>query len=303
MLYDSLHQKLARLPDDALVYPTHGAGSLCGRNLSSDTVSTIGVQRRYNYALAPMSREAFISMVTADQPDAPRYFTYDAVLNTQERPTLEQALARQLRPLTLQELRDRVEQGGQLLDTREPVDFEGAHLRGSVNVGLGGNFSTWCGSLLDSEREILLIADPGSELEAATRLGRIGFDNVAGYLDGGMSSADDAPELVERIERITAGSLAEQLSGGTAPLLIDVRSPAEWERERIDGALNLPLSQLTARLGEVPLDQPLLTYCASGYRSAIAASVLKRAGFAEVSDLVGGTAAWQARSLSASATG
>ncbi|MBV8997918.1 MAG: MBL fold metallo-hydrolase, partial [Solirubrobacterales bacterium] len=149
MLYDSLHGKLARLPDDTLVYPAHGAGSLCGKNLSTETVSTIGVQRAYNYALAPMSRDRFIETVTADLPDAPAYFTYDAVLNTRERPTLDQALERELRPLALEQALELAADGAQLLDTREPAKFEGAHLRGSVNIGLSGSYATWCGTLLD----------------------------------------------------------------------------------------------------------------------------------------------------------
>ena len=159
-----------------------------------------------------MSRELFIEIVTADQPDAPAYFTYDAVLNTREHDTLDQALARELNPLSRQEVLAGVEDGAQLLDTREGAQFEGAHLRGSVNIGLGGSFATWCGTVLDRERPIVLIAEPGRELEAAVRLGRIGFDNVDGYLDGGMQPLEDAPELVDRIERITAGSLAEQLA-------------------------------------------------------------------------------------------
>ena len=211
MLYDSLHCKLARLPGETLVYPAHGAGSLCGKSLSTDTVSTIGVQRAYNYALAPMSRERFIETVTADLPDAPAYFTYDAVLNARERPTLEQALERELRPLTLEQTLALLSAGAQLLDTRDGAKFEGAHLKGSVNVGLGGSYATWCGTLLDPERPIVLIAEPGRELEAATRLGRIAFDTIAGYLAGGMEALAGEPDLIDRIERITAGSLTEQL--------------------------------------------------------------------------------------------
>ncbi len=212
MLYDSVHHKLAKLPDETLVYPAHGAGSLCGKNLSTDTVSTIGVQRAYNYAMQPMGREQFVEIVTADQPDAPAYFTYDAVLNTREHPTLDQALERELLPLSVERALALARDGAQLLDTREGALFEGAHIRGAVNIGLGGSFATWGGTLLDRERPIVVIADPGREAEAATRLGRIGFDNVAGHLEGGMGAVGD--ELIERTERITAGVLAEQLSEG-----------------------------------------------------------------------------------------
>jgi hydroxyacylglutathione hydrolase len=292
MLYDSLHGKLARLPDDTLVYPAHGAGSLCGKKLSTETVSTIGIQRAYNYALAPMSRERFVETVTTDLPDAPAYFTYDAVLNARERPTLEQALERELHPLTLLQTLELQAGGAQVLDTRDGAKFEAAHLKGSVNVGLGGSYATWCGTILDPEKPIVLIAEPGREVEAATRLGRIAFDTVAGYLAGGMESLSETPDLIDRIERITAGSLAEQLDSPAPPLLVDVRAPSEWEQERIDAAVNVPLSRLPERLQSLPRDRQIVVHCATGYRSAIAAGLLQGAGFATVADLVGGLGAW-----------
>ena len=251
MLYDSLRQKLAPLPDETLVYPAHGAGSLCGKNLSTDTVSTIGVQRLYNYALAPISRERFIEIVTADQPDTPPYFSYDAVLNARERATLDQALERQLRPLPLARLLELVEAGAQLLDTRDPAEFEGAHMRGAINVGLGGAYATWCGTILQSARPVVLVAEPGRELEAATRLGRIGFDNVAGYLAGGMQALDDAPELIQRTARVTAATLAELLASAPPPLLAKqsgcskatpARSPAASAARRPTPAFTAPVA-------------------------------------------------------------
>jgi hydroxyacylglutathione hydrolase len=293
MLYDSLREKVLPLPDETLVYPAHGAGSLCGRNLSTDTVSTIGVQRLYNYALQPMSRDEFVGIVTADQPDTPSYFSYDAVLNAQERPTLEQALERELRPLALDEVLELQRDGGQILDTREAADFEGAHLRGAVNVGLGGSFATWCGTILDRERPVVIVADPGREEEAAVRLGRIGFDIVTGYLEGGMLALEARPDLVARVERVTAAALPQQLASPEPPLVVDVRTEREWSEERIDGSLNVPLSRLLQRLDELPRDRPIVVHCASGYRSAIAASVLQHEGFAGVADLVGGIAAWE----------
>ncbi len=297
LLYDSLYRKLATLPDETLVYPAHGAGSLCGKNLSTDTVSTIGAQRRYNYALQPMSRERFIEIVTADQPDAPAYFTFDAVLNTQERPTLEHALERELRPLSLTEAGALLDAGAQALDTREPLRFEGGHLRDALNISLGGTYATWCGTLLDPERPIVLISEPGTETEAAVRLGRIGFDNVAGYLDGGMEQLDRAPELIERTERITAANMAQQLASDAPPLLIDVRTPSEWGAAKIEGSVNVPLSRVNEELERLDRDRPTIVYCASGYRSAIAASLLQRSGFTRVFDLVGGLPAWEAARL------
>ncbi len=292
MLYDSLHDRLARLPDATLVYPAHGAGSLCGKSLSSDTVSTIGVQRVANYALAPMSRERFIETVTADLPDAPAYFTYDAVLNARERPTLEQALARELRPLSLAQVLELAADGAQLLDTRDPAWFEEGHLKGSVNVGLSGSYATWCGTVLDPERPIVVIAESGREVEGAMRLGRIAFDTVAGYFTGGMQALSDRPELIERIERITAHDLAERLAGARPPLLIDVRAPGEWREQRIDAAVNIPLSRFVEQMTTLPRDESLVVHCATGYRSAIAASLLQRDGFGELADLIGGIGAW-----------
>jgi hydroxyacylglutathione hydrolase len=297
LLYDSLRDKLLPLPDDTLVYPAHGAGSLCGKNLSTDTVSTIGVQRTYNYALQPMSRERFIEIVTTDQPDTPAYFTYDAVLNSRERPTLDDTLARELRPLSLAQLLELVADGAQLLDTRDQAEFEGAHVRGALNIGLGGSFATWCGTILDSARPVVLVAEPGREVEAATRLGRIGFDTVVGYLGGGMQQLEDAPELIGRVDRITAGSAAEQLGAPDPPLLLDVRTTREYGEAHIEGAVNVPLSQLAGGIGELPTDRAIVVYCASGYRSAIASSLLRREGLPRVANLVGGLGAWNSAQL------
>lgn len=297
LLYDSIHQQLLPLPDETLVYPGHGAGSLCGKNLSTDTVSTIGVQRRYNYALQPMTKDEFVRIVTADQPDSPAYFTYDAILNTKERQTLGEALERELRPLSLAELLELRDQGAQLVDVREPADFAGAHLPGAVNIGLGGSYATWSGTLLDPERPIVLIADPGREEEAATRLGRIGFDSVAGYLEDGMQALEDRPDLVARIERVTAQSLSDQLAAEGAPVVIDVRSEQERRGKRIEGSVGIPLNRLLERLDEIPRDRPLVVHCATDYRATIAASLLAREGFTDVEVLVGGIGAWEASRL------
>jgi rhodanese-related sulfurtransferase len=195
--------------------------------------------------------------------------------------------------LTLAQSLELAAGGAQLLDTREPVKFEGAHLRGSVNVGLSGSYATWCGTLLDPQRPIVLVAEPGREVEAATRLGRIAFDTVAGYLAGGMQSLADDPALVERIERITAAGLAERLAASDPPMLLDVRARSEWEQERIESAVNVPLSRLLDQLGTLPRDHAIVVHCSTGYRSAIAASLLQRDGYPDVADLVGGMAAWE----------
>ena len=302
LLYDSLHQRLLPLPDDTLVYPAHGAGSLCGKNLSTDTVSTMGVQRQYNYALQPMTKEEFVRIVTADQPDSPAYFTYDAVLNTKERATLETTLENVLQPLSLEDVLALREAGAQLLDVREPADFAGAHLAGSIDIGLGGSYATWAGTLLDPAREIVIIAEPGREEEAATRLGRIGFDRVAGYLEGGMAALDARPDLVGRLERVTAPTLADQLASGAPPFVLDVRTESEWAESRIEGSVNVPLNHLQERLDEVPRDRPVVVHCATTYRATIAAGLLELDGFADISTLVGGIGAWEASRLATSAS-
>ncbi len=297
MLYDSLHERLLSLPDATLVYPAHGAGSLCGKNLSKETVSTIGDQRRFNYALQPMSKDDFIRLVTADQPDAPPYFTYDAVLNTRERPTLEKALGAALQPISLEHVLQLGNAGAHLLDVRDPVDFAKGHLAGSVNIGLGGQYATWAGTILDRNKPIVIIAEPGREQEAATRLGRIGFDHVKGYLAGGMAALAGRPDLVWPTERITADAAADLLLGPEPLVILDVRSPREFQQKHIEGAVNIPLNRLQERIAEVPRDRRLLVHCAGGYRSSIAVSILHQYGITNLYELAGGIAAWEAARL------
>lgn len=266
LLYDSLHDKLLALPDASLVYPAHGAGSLCGKAISKETVSTIGEQRRSNYALQPMTKAEFVDLVTTDQPDAPAYFTYDAVLNSRERPTLSEALARELTPLSAEAVLALHEQGADVLDHSRPI---------------------------------VIIADPGHESEAAIRLGRIGFDQVAGFLDGGLSSLALWPDRSTTTERISPAVAAERLAlpEDLAPILLDVRTAHEREQKSIRGSVPIPLSQLAGRLDELSRARPILVHCAGGYRSSIAASLLQRAGFPTVSELAGGIAAWETARL------
>ena len=297
MLYESLHQKLLALPDETLVYPAHGAGSLCGKHLSTETVSTIGVQRQYNYALQPMSKEEFVEVVTAEQPDALPYFTYDAILNTKERPTLEETLEQVLNPFGLEEFLKLRDSGAQMLDVRDPTEFSGAHIAGSLNIGLAGRFASWAGTILDRERPILIMASPGGEREAAVRLGRIGFDHVAGYLKGGMKATDSNPDLVQLTTRLAATTLAEQLASPTPPLVLDVRTPKERREKWIEGSLHIPLNHLRERIEEVPRDQKLVVHCAGGYRSSLAASLLRQFGLVDVGDLLGGITAWDKSGL------
>ncbi len=296
-LYDSLHNQLMPLPGETLVYPAHGSGSLCGKNLSSDTVSTLDAQRRMNYALQPMTREEFIALVTADQPDAPAYFTYDAILNTRERTSLDNNLKQVLQPLELDEVLAMAKIGAQLLDVREPAEFAIDHLTDSINIGLGGQYATWAGTVLDQSTPIVIIAEPGREQEAALRLGRIGFDHVKGYLKGGIEALLLRPDLVCHTERVSAPMMEEELTGGTRPLLVDVRSPREWAAKHIDGSLNLPLNHLKERMAEIPRDRRIAVHCAGGYRSSIAASILHQSGITNLIEMAGGLAAWEAAKL------
>lgn len=297
MLYHSLHDTLLTLPDATLIYPAHGAGSLCGRTLSPERVSTLGDQRRLNYALRAMDEDAFVRLVTADQPEAPDYFEYDAVLNTREHPTLDAALKRELKPLTPEALLALQNAGAQVLDTREPSEFAQAHMRDSINIGLGGHFATWAGTILDRQRPMVIIAEPAREAEAAMRLGRIGFDVVVGYLEGGIHALEDRDDLIQQTRRVSAQEADAFLADSPPPLVLDVRTRTEWETTRIDGSVNIPLNHLIERVADVPRDRPLLVLCEGGYRSSIAASLLQQRNFTDPVELAGGMAAWEAASM------
>ncbi len=296
-LYDSLHEKLMKLPDETLLYPAHGSGSLCGKQLSSDKVSTIGVQRKMNYALQPMSKDQFISLVTADQPDAPPYFTYDAILNTRERTTLDKNLEQVHNPIELEEVLRLGDAGAQLLDVRDAAEYAKGHLAGSINIGLGGQFAQWAGTVLNRTKPIVIVAEPGREQEAALRLGRIGFDHVKGYLRGGMEALADRQDLVWPTERVTPPMLAEELQEPAAPVILDIRNPREWASKHIEGSVNIPLNHLQERMAEVPRERRLAVHCAGGYRSSIATSILQQYGITNVIELAGGLAAWEAAKL------
>jgi rhodanese-related sulfurtransferase len=292
-LYTSVH-RLLQLPDETLVYPGHGAGSACGKNLSSETVSTIGAQRRENGSLQPMSREAFVELVTSNQPKAPPYFGFDAQLNRRERSTLEAALARELGALSLDAVLRAQAEGAQILDVRGPDDYAAAHLAGSTNISLETRFASWAGALLTPARPIVVVAAPGREHEAAVRLGRIGFDNVLGYLEGGIDGARGRPDVLRHTRRVTGAALARERDERRVAL-VDVRFPGEVAQGVIPGALPIPLDQLEERLAEIPRGQRVAVYCQSGMRSSTAASLLERAGYDDVIDLAGGYAAWSAQ--------
>ncbi|HZM62396.1 MAG TPA: MBL fold metallo-hydrolase [Vicinamibacterales bacterium] len=295
-LYRSLRDKLLTLPDETLVYPAHGAGSLCGKQLSKETVSTLGEQRRTNYALQPMTEPEFVALVTADQPDAPSYFTYDAVLNTKEHRTLETMIEDQLKPLDIDVVLALQSTGAQVLDVRDAAEYARAHLIGSLNIGLNGSYATWAGTILDKDKPIVIVAEPAKEAEAAMRLGRIGFDSLVGYLNGSIAALEARKDLLTGTDRRSPGEVQELLASSSPPLVLDIRNPKEVAQRRLEGSVNIPLNHLRDRLDELPKDRPILVHCAGGYRSSIAAGLLQQRGF-EVIELAGGLAAWDAAGL------
>ncbi|HEX6236802.1 MAG TPA: rhodanese-like domain-containing protein [Acidimicrobiales bacterium] len=292
MLYDSLHGKLLTLPDTTRVWPAHGAGSACGKNLSTETMSTIGQQRRENYALQPMSRDRFIEIVTEGQPAAPEYFIHDAVLNQRTRELLDEAAPP---AMDLDEVRAAQAEGAVVVDVRDAAAFAAGHVEGSINVGLDGRFAEYAGEVVDPDDRIVLVADPGTAAEAKIRLGRIGFDHVIGAIEGVEVALAEHPDVARRASRITATELAARLEDTPGLQVVDVRGPGEWELGSIDGAVNIPLPVLRRRVGDLALDRPTVVHCAGGYRSSIAASWLRAAGATDVSDLLGGYAAWTDR--------
>ena len=288
MLYDSLHRKMTNLPDEMLIYPAHGAGSLCGKSLGNEAVSTLGEQRKYNYALQPMSKEAFMKLVEVDQPDAPGYFVHDAILNRQERASLDESMAGTKTALSLEEVLKLQGDGAQIVDTRDAVEFAGAHLAGSINIAVDGKYATWAGTVLNKETPIVVIADEERIAESIMRLGRIGFDHVAGYLDGGLEALRDREDLIAKTRRITAAAAAESDNR----VILDVRSLKERENGYIEGSMIIPLNHLEERIKEVPRDVDVIVHCEGGYRSSIATSILQKHGCNNVLDMVGGYKAW-----------
>ncbi|MEU4846197.1 MBL fold metallo-hydrolase [Streptomyces gilvosporeus] len=280
-LHRSLHSKLMVLPDATRIFPGHGAGSACGRNLSTETSSTIGDQRRLNYALQPMPESAFVELVTAGQPAAPGYFAHDAALNRNGHPLLE---ATPLAALTLKEARTaRDEHGAALLDCRPLADYTRAHLTGSLHTGLNTRFAEYAGCVVPPGTPIVLLADPGTEDEARLRLARIGYDRVLGHVPDPTAALAREPALTTPTRRLTAAELA-----ANPCQLIDVRNPTEYEAGALPGARNIPLATLTHHLDHLDRTRPVVVYCHSGNRSVIAAALLEARGFGDVRDVVGG---------------
>ena len=289
-LYASLHGKLMTLPDETKVFPAHGAGSACGKNLSTETVSTIGEQRRTNYALAPMVVEDFVDVVTQGQTPAPLYFLYAATRNREAHALLPDDV--KVNPLTIDQVLKHQKGGAVVIDSRDDTMFASGHLRGSVNVGLSGRFAEYVGEVMEPGTPIIIVAEPGSESEARTRLARIGFDNVVGALDNPYGAFIENPGLVERLSRLSVETLAERMGSVKSLVVIDVRNHGEFALGHLPGARHIPLPELLHAIDGLDPASPIVVNCAGGYRSAIASSLLRSKGFSDVSDLIGGYTAW-----------
>ncbi len=296
-LYDSLHNKLMTLPDATKVYPAHGAGSACGKNLSTDLWSTMGEQKKNNYALRASDKATFMKLVTEGQPPAPGYFVYNAILNRKDRELLDETQV----PTTMSydDVRAAMARGAILVDGRTPEEFAQGHLRGAVNVGLEGRYAEFAGSVIKPDVDIVLFTEPGRELEGKNRLARIGFDRVIGYLAEPYQVMLSHRDDVQIASRLTAPAFGERSSQVANLQLVDVRNPGEAAAGMIPGAVNIQVGQLPDRLGELDPAKPTVVYCAGGYRSSVAASLLRQRGFADVSDILGGYNAWEAATQSA----
>lgn len=277
-MYDSLNNKIKTLADDVIVYPAHGPGSACGKSMGKETFSTIGIQKQTNYALQEMTRQQFIDAVTEGLSQPPKYFFEDARINKQGYTDVDQVMAQNARPLSIAAFETAVESGAMILDTRVADVFEQAFIPGSLNIGLNGMFAVWVGTLVDIDRPLVLVVEPGKENESVLRLARVGYEKVAGYLDGGIQAWKDAGKPVETVTTITPETISRYM-GNDAYVILDVRKPSEFESEHIKGAVNIQLSEIADRLHELDHNKQYIVHCAAGYRSMMAASIMKAAGY------------------------
>jgi rhodanese-related sulfurtransferase len=297
LLYDSLHGKLLKLPDSVEVYPAHGAGSLCGRNISPERQSTIGKERAFNYALRPMSRDAFITLITADLPERPEYFGKDVELNRAGAPAL--AERKPVPALPPAEVARRQKEGAVVLDTRSAAQFGAGSIPDSIHIALSGQYATWAGMLVGLDQPVIIVAEEEERVEeSAMRLARVGIENVVGFLSGGVLAWQQAGLPLNEVPQISVLQLHEQLSADPQSLrVIDVRRQPEWEAGHIEQAVLIPLHRLRNDLDGLDRAKPVAVHCKSGYRSSIASSILKAAGFENVMNVTGGFDAWKAQEL------
>ena len=292
MMYDSLNNKIKTLPDAVIVYPAHGPGSACGKNIGKETTSTIGEQKKFNYALQPMSREEFIERVTEGITPPPAYFFEDARINKTGYEPIEQVIRANTRPLTEAEFKDHVTAGAILLDTRKADDFEKGHIAGAINIGLNGQFAVWVGTLIDITRSLVLITEPGKEEETVLRLARVGYEQVAGYLKGGVAGWS---AKLEQVRSIDADAMKQEMEHGVE--VLDVRKSGEWAVSHVKGAHFLPLSEFPDVLSNLDRHKPYIVHCGGGYRSMTAISIMKNHGFTNLTNIYGGFGAMQKAGL------
>jgi len=288
LLYDSLHKKILPLADEVIVYPAHGAGSQCGKNMSSETVSTIGEQRKFNYALQSMKKEEFVEVVTDGIAEPPAYFPENARINREGYQNIDEVLNRNLNPLSLEQFEQSINDGALVLDTRHEDLYEAGSLRYSLNIPLNGQYAVWVGSLIPIDREIVLITEEGKEHESVLRLARVGFEKVVGYLEGGIETWQKSGKALRTVSSIEPEATMQYAQDGFE--ILDVRRSSEAETEHVSGAINISLIDLENRLEELDKDQKYLVHCAGGYRSMIASSILINNGFRNIINIHGGFA-------------
>jgi hydroxyacylglutathione hydrolase len=293
MMYDSLHNKILKLEDSVEVYPAHGAGSMCGKNLSTETSSTIGQQRKFNYALQPMSKDQFVTLMTADLPEAPAYFSKDAEINRSGAEALSHLPDPQA--LSPQQVHEASQHGCVILDVRSATEFGAAHVPGSLNIGLSGQFASWAGSLIPMTAPLVIVANSAAQVdEAQMRLARIGMERITGYLADGVDGWRAAGFETAQVPQISVAELRSLLSAKSDLQVIDVRRPAEFDGGHAPGATSAPLAKFREKLLLLGLnpERPSAIICAGGYRSSAATSIARQLGFTNLLNVTGGTAAW-----------
>jgi rhodanese-related sulfurtransferase len=292
MMYESLNNKIKPLPDDVIVYPGHGPGSSCGKNIGKETFSTIGMQKQTNYALQNMSKDEFINAITSGLSAPPQYFFEDAAINKKGYDKLNNVIAKNSRPLSVNEFDEAVNNGALTLDTRNPDHFEKGFIPDSLNIGLNGMYAIWVGTLIDIRRPLVLITEDGKEKEAVIRLARVGYENVVGYLKGGIEAWKNAGRNIKTVNSIGAEEIKKYIDNRDY-LILDVRKPSEYETAHAKGAINIPLSEIEKRVDELQMDKQYIVHCAAGYRSMIASSILKNNGIENFVNVYGGWGAMQ----------
>ena len=287
MLFDSLNNKIKTLPDDVIIYPAHGAGSACGKNISKESFSTLGEQKKTNYALQNMSREDFIKAVTSGLSAPPKYFFKDAMINKNGYDNIDEVMKRNMKPLLVEEFKKEILSGTLILDTRNPDSFEKGFIKSSLNIGLNGTYAVWLGTLIDISRPLVFVTEEGKENESILRAARVGFENVKGFLKGGIAAWINAGNNIEKIQSLTPQEFAGKLKSGKQNIL-DVRKPFEFENGHVKDAESFELASLEKSLNSLDKKKNYLIHCKAGYRSMIASSILKANGFENIINIYGG---------------